>query len=73
VLRVRPGHIALPGYPHGFIGGAGGRIGGTVYFTGSLANHPDRDAIERFIAARGLTTAYLGSGISVDIGSILAA
>ncbi len=54
VLLITPGHILLPGYDTGFIGGASGRIGDTVIFNGDLSAHPDSDRIIRFIEERGL-------------------
>jgi radical SAM superfamily enzyme len=48
-LLIKPGHIELPGYKTGFIGGATGVNEKTVFFTGSLSTHPDGKAIRKFI------------------------
>lgn len=71
VLEITPGHIDLPGYSYGFIGGCAGRIGDTILFHGSLADHPDGDAIRRFIEERGLICVDFPSFKLTDIGSII--
>lgn len=71
VLTVSPGHVILPGYDTGFIGGTSGRIGDTVVFNGDLASHPDHHAIVRFIEARGLKVKWFGGWPLTDIGSII--
>ena len=45
--------ISLPPYKFGFIGGAAGIFGNTVYFLGNLMAHPDGKAIENSLAAHG--------------------
>ncbi len=50
VLEITPGHIRLPGYDTGFIGGAGTRLpDGRVIFFGDLSFHPDGKAIAAFV------------------------
>ena len=71
VLTVSPGHVALPGYDTGFIGGASGRVGDTVYFNGDLEAHPDFDRIREFIHQRGLGLAWFSEWPLTDIGSII--
>ena len=71
VLLIAPGHIALPGHETGFIGGCAGTVGDAVVFSGDLSAHPDRAAIERFIAAHGLKTAYPAGRPLTDIGSLI--
>lgn len=71
VLLIETGHIRLPGYDTGFIGGASGRIGSTVVFNGSLAEHPDHDRITDFIESRGLDVRWFPEWPLTDIGSII--
>ncbi len=71
VLTVRPGHVLLPGYNTGFIGGASGRIGDTILFYGDLSAHPDFEAIAAFIRSRGLEPKWFEEWPLTDIGSII--
>ncbi len=71
VLTVSPGHVLLPGYDTGFIGGASGCIGDTVYFNGDLTAHPDSEAIISFIEKCGLKVRWFTGRPLTDIGSIL--
>jgi hypothetical protein len=71
VLLVSPGHVLLPGYDTGFIGGTSGRIGDTVYFNGDLSEHPDFDSIVGFIEERGLRATWFEDWPLTDIGSII--
>ena len=71
VLTVSEGHVALPGYPFGFIGGACGRVGGELVFNGDLTSHPDFGAIKAFAEARGIRLRYFPSCPLTDIGSII--
>lgn len=71
VLFVSPGHVLLEGYESGFLGGASGRIGDTVYFNGDLTEHPDFQAIKDFIEERGLSSKWFPDWPLTDIGTIL--
>jgi len=71
VLLVSPGHIELPGYAAGFIGGTGGRIGNAIIFNGDLAVHPDFALIKEFIESRGLECVWFPDIPLTDIGSII--
>ena len=71
VLTVTAGHVVLPGYDTGFIGGASGRIGDTVYFNGDLTAHPDFESIVRFIEDRGLKVKWFEDWPLTDTGSII--
>ncbi len=72
VLTVRAGHIALPGYDYGFIGGAGGRLSEGVYaFFGDLLSHPDGEAILRFAEKQKISAVSLSDGPMGDHGGIL--
>jgi hypothetical protein len=70
-LLVRRGHVPLAGFPYGFIGGATGTFYDSIYCTGRFDSHPDRDAIESFIAEKGKTLTFCTSALIRDIGSIL--
>lgn len=72
VLRITPGHIALPGYPHGFIGGCCGLLSPDLLaFTGKIDTHPDNSRIRAFCRERGVDILCLTDGPLVDIGGIL--
>ncbi len=70
VLKIRPGYVALKGFEYGFLGGASGRVGDTVYFSGDITQHPDYDEIYAFIKERGLDIKAFPYPLE-DIGSIL--
>lgn len=71
VLLITPGHVLLPGYTTGFIGGCSGRIGDKVIFNGNLSAHPDFENICDFIQSRGLKCVWFDSYPLTDIGSII--
>ncbi len=71
VLVISPGHVELPGFPYGFIGGTAGRLGGTIVFNGDIDRHPDGGAIRSFISSRGLSVKSFPGLPLVDIGSII--
>ena len=48
VLTVSEGHITLPPYDYGFIGGTCGESDNKIYFCGSLEKHPDGESIKKF-------------------------
>ena len=54
VLKITPGYVALNGFEFGFLGGASGRVGNTMYFSGDITKHPDYSKISSFIYERGL-------------------
>ena len=70
VLEITEGHISLPPYNFGFIGGASGQYSDKVYFCGSLDTHPDGDKIEEFCKKHQKCATSLGDGILQDVGSI---
>lgn len=70
-LVISPRGVALPPYEEGFIGGACGFDGDTVYFAGSLSRHPDGEKIKAFLAAAGVGTADLFDGELSDVGGII--
>lgn len=71
VLLISQGHIELPGFRYGFIGGASGRIESTIIFEGDLSAHPDHEAIVAFIRSKGLDIEYNKDMPLTDIGSIV--
>ncbi len=70
-LLICEGHIVLRGYNHGFIGGASGKSGDTIFITGTIDHHPDRDKIYNFIETRGKSIKILSDDRALDTGSIL--
>ena len=70
VLTVAEGHVSLPPYDYGFIGGASGLYGDKVYFCGSLNSHPDGDKIKEFCENHKKTAVSLSDGELQDVGSI---
>lgn len=69
-LKISPGGITLPGYSEGFIGGASGVCGDTVYFTGDVRLHKDGEKILRFIEKGGFKVKNLSNEILCDVGGI---
>ncbi len=70
-LLISSGHVELPGYKRGFIGGASGRIGDEIWFNGDLNTHPDTENIVSFICGCGLTACWITDRPLTDIGSII--
>lgn len=71
VLVIKPGQVALDGYPYGFIGGASGKVENTILFNGDVSSHSDYLAIKDFIESRNLKLKYFEDYPLTDIGSIL--
>lgn len=72
VLLVSPGHIKLPGFEYGFIGGCCKKIGNKFFVSGSFKNHPDGNRIYEFLKKYNTEPAELSDEIPLDIGSFLA-
>lgn len=70
VLEVSEGHISLPPYDFGFIGGASGVCGDNVYFSGSLDSHPDGERIKEFCEKHHKTAISLTDCELQDVGSL---
>ncbi len=70
VCRIEPGHIALPGFKYGFIGGCGGSYQNRVFLTGSLAKHPDRGKIHDFAREQNVSIVELTKKEIFDAGSL---
>lgn len=72
VLELEPGHIQLPGYEYGFIGGCCGLIAPNVLaFTGSLNTHPDGDRIKQFLQNQKVEFIELSAKPLRDIGGLI--
>ena len=71
VLLIHQGHISLPGYSHGFIGGCCGHTPDSIFFCGSLSHHPSGTDIRNFIDIHGLKTVELSNEALFDCGSLL--
>jgi len=63
--------IRLLGYERGFIGGACGVFENTVYFCGSLDDHPDSADIRAFCSQNGFDTVSLCDIPLTDVGGII--
>ena len=68
VLRITPGHISLPGYDYGFIGGCCVRLGDAMIVCGDIHRHPDGGQMIEFIESRGLRVECAGDGELFDFG-----
>lgn len=69
VMLISPQGVRLDGFEYGFIGGASVTLEDDLLaFTGHLADHPDAERIERFIASHGVRTVYLTDEPIFDIG-----
>lgn len=71
VLMVDPLSIKLPGFKHGFFGGACGLYKDEIILMGSLKHHPEGDTIRSFIDQQGLKINELYDGPLLDTGSLL--
>lgn len=71
VLTVSEGHISLPPYNYGFIGGTSGIFRDKVYFCGSLDHHPDGESMNNFCKKHRKTAISLSSDSLKDVGSLL--
>ena len=70
VLKITPGGIRLPGYDSGFIGGASAVLGDTVFFFGSISDHPESQKIRDFCVSEGFTVTDFPDLPLTDYGSI---
>lgn len=71
VLTVAEGHISLPPYDYGFIGGSCGTYGDKIYFCGSIEKLPDAERIKEFCRKHGKTAISLSLDTLQDVGSLL--
>ncbi len=68
VLVITPGHIALPGYDYGFIGGASFVYENKIIFFGNIEEHPDYAFIKNFITSAGYELIYDKNEKLTDFG-----
>lgn len=68
VLKIQNGHISLPGYDYGFIGGASFVFNHTLYTFGSLDCHPDGKSIAEFAEKNGVSVFPLSDEPLFDAG-----
>lgn len=71
VLSIHQGHISLPGYSHGFIGGCCGYTQDSIFFCGNLSHHPDGKIMREFIRNHGHQTVELSDEPLFDGGSLI--
>ena len=71
VYTIMPGGIELKPYEYGFIGGAAGVDGDTVYFLGDWQTHPSAPTIEEALSKEGLRPISLAPSRLIDLGGIL--
>jgi hypothetical protein len=70
LISAAPEAIRLDGYDYGFIGGASGVLGDTVYFTGDISSHPDAERIAEFCKAHEKKIISLSNEPLNDVGGI---
>ena len=70
-LLITHGNIILPGFDCGFIGGASFFWDNTVYFFGTISNHPDYSKIIEFCKSHGADIAMLTHDPLTDYGSAI--
>ena len=75
VLLISPGHILLPGFDYGFIGGTGGGLPlasrRRLVVNGNIETHPDYKKIATFLEDRDIDLYDPNNSPLMDIGSIL--
>lgn len=70
-LTIEPGRIDLPGYGCGFIGGASGLCGITLYFCGNIEIHPEHQRILEFAERHNTDIVSLSDEVLYDVGSLI--
>lgn len=72
VLKIREGHIKLPGFSHGFIGGCCALLEfSQLFFTGDITQHPDYEAIKGFARNHGVYLNLLDKCELMDVGGMV--
>ncbi|NOX47144.1 MAG: hypothetical protein GXO89_09230 [Chlorobi bacterium] len=71
ILYVSPRDVLLPGFEHGFFGGACGVFENKLLLIGSLEHFNDGEKIRQFLAKAKMEIIELYDGPLVDGGSIL--
>ncbi len=70
-LLISEGHISLPPYEYGFIGGASGTDGEKVMFFGNIDLHPDCEKIREFILLKNKKCISLSDEPLADFGGMI--
>ena len=70
-LLISNGNVTLPPYPYGFLGGASGVYGKTVFFCGDLRSHSDGTQIEAFCRKHGYEVISLSHEPLFDVGTVM--
>lgn len=70
-LLISEGHISLPPYEYGFIGGASGTDGERVMFFGNIDLHPDCEKIREFIISKNKKCISLSDEPLCDFGGMI--
>lgn len=70
LIENKEGDVSLEPYPYGFLGGASGVMGDTVYFCGNIELHSQYEKIKAFCQSKGKAVLSLGTERLSDIGSI---
>ena len=72
ILYIKEGHIKLPGFDYGFIGGATGNISkNEILITGRYDEHPNNNEIEQFFRKMNKNVIFLSKESIMDVGSII--
>ncbi len=69
-VKISYGHVSLPGYDTGFIGGASFSTDDTVYFLGDASRHPDFKLIASAASAFGRDVVSLSDEMLFDAGCL---
>jgi len=70
-LYVSPKEVLLPGFKHGFFGGACGVFDNSVFILGSLNYFSEGNAVKNYLTGLGYELCELVDGKLFDGGSIL--
>lgn len=72
MILIEPGHIELPGFNYGFIGGCMGKLSEEeIIISGRLELHPDYERIINFIKKYNKEIIYLSEDKLIDLGTII--
>lgn len=69
-LLIQEGYIEIDEYNYGFIGGASGFVGNTLYFFGDIKNHPDYKMIKAYLDKNSIKYMCF-EGKLTDVGGII--
>lgn len=70
-LKICEGYISLCERYGGFIGGSCFQLEDTLFFTGRIEDHPDRDRIRSFCSAHGVRIKSLTNSPLTDVGGVI--